>query len=121
MGLGKIAISRNHWSIELFQMHYFGGIIYGVCNAIPGLLVLGVVLYRKSWILKTVTFLLLVVLFLGAKATVDQCLKAHGFGPTSFKELIYQAIYLFVTLLPLRWCGLLSGNRKEAILPASMP
>jgi hypothetical protein len=121
MGLGKIAIARNHWNIEIIHKHYIGGIIYGAYNAISGLLVLGVVLSRKSWILKTFVFFLFVVLILLTKATVDQWLKAHGFGPSSYEEMICQAVYLFATLIPLRWCGLLGGIQKEIIVPTSIP
>jgi hypothetical protein len=118
LGVGKLVLSRAGWSVDVVQHELFRfGLVVGVYNAAFALIVLAAVWrrqVRRGGIAQAVAALLLVCATASSQAVVLKTLFGADGGVdalTWMTQAGFQALYLWLTLVPIRLCQ--SGLPKE--------
>jgi len=117
LGLGQTAFQRLGWTPQVVQWEYFYFCpVLGAGNALFALIVLAS-LTGRAWLLVRMLLATTLVGMLGyAQWHVLMLLFGNTGGVAIFDFAllgIYQAAYLYATLLPLRWAGCLPGEKRE--------
>jgi hypothetical protein len=119
LGLGRLVFTRLGWTGAgvVAQAYFFFTIVIGVGNAACALLVLASLLGRTWWFVRICLGLLAVGMLGGLVPLLLEWLfgDTGGIEITGFLILAgSQAVYLYATLVPLRWAGWLGAARSRA-------
>ncbi len=124
LGLGKTLCLQMDWRLDVIHGEYFYfGCVIGTYDAFYALVALAAALARKKLLLRIALAAIAIGLVASSQRLVLEFVFKNNGGVHWAEWILFagsQAAFLFATLLPLRWCGLLKGTGKEEPIPDIM-